>query len=54
VRVIVIGGGIVGLAVARELLQRVSGTAVTLLEKEAVVGHHQNSHNSGVLHAGLY
>jgi len=53
-RIIVIGGGIVGLAVARELLQRVPGAAVTVLEKEAAVGHHQSSHNSGVLHAGLY
>lgn len=53
-KVVVIGGGIVGLAVARELLARVPGAAVTLLEKEAGVGRHQSSHNSGVLHAGLY
>lgn len=53
-RVVVIGGGIVGLAVAREILTRVPGAAVTLLEKEEEVGRHQSSHNSGVLHAGLY
>lgn len=53
-RVVVIGGGIVGLAVAREILARLPAAAVTLLEKEAGVGRHQSSHNSGVLHAGLY
>lgn len=53
-RIVVIGGGIVGLAVARELLGRVPGAAVTLLEKEEAVGRHQSTHNSGVLHAGLY
>lgn len=53
-RILVIGGGIVGLAVARELLLRVPGAAVTLLEKEPGVGRHQSTHNSGVLHAGLY
>ncbi len=51
---IVIGGGIVGLAVARELLVRMPSSQVTLLEKEPDVGRHQSSHNSGVLHAGLY
>ncbi|MCX6948239.1 MAG: L-2-hydroxyglutarate oxidase [Opitutae bacterium] len=53
-RVIIIGGGIVGLAVARELLLRVPTAQVTILEKEPRVGRHQSSHNSGVLHAGLY
>jgi L-2-hydroxyglutarate oxidase len=53
-RVIIIGGGIVGLAVARELLLRVPTAQVTVLEKEPSVGRHQSSHNSGVLHAGLY
>ena len=51
---VVIGGGIVGLAIARELLYRMPGLHVTLLEKEAEVGQHQSSHNSGVLHSGLY
>ncbi|MEO6873982.1 MAG: L-2-hydroxyglutarate oxidase [Opitutaceae bacterium] len=53
-RVIIIGGGIVGLAVAHELLARAPATTVTILEKEPGVGHHQSLHNSGVLHAGLY
>jgi L-2-hydroxyglutarate oxidase len=53
-RTLVIGGGLVGLAVARELLRRAPGSAVTLLEKESEVGRHQSTHNSGVLHAGLY
>jgi len=50
----VIGGGIVGLAVARELLHRRPGSAVVALEKEAAVGRHQTGHNSGVLHSGVY
>jgi L-2-hydroxyglutarate oxidase LhgO len=50
----VIGGGIVGLAVARELLRRRPGSAVVVLEKEAAVGRHQTGHNSGVLHSGVY
>lgn len=53
-RVVVIGGGLVGLAVAREILARLPSAGVTLLEKEAGVGRHQSTHNSGVLHAGLY
>ncbi|TWP51604.1 L-2-hydroxyglutarate oxidase [Lentzea tibetensis] len=51
-QVIVIGGGIVGLSVARELALR--GNAITVLEKEAGWAAHQTGHNSGVLHAGLY
>jgi L-2-hydroxyglutarate oxidase len=53
-RLMVIGGGIVGLAVAREVLRRTPSVQVTVLEKEIAVGQHQSSHNSGVLHAGLY
>ncbi len=53
-RVVIVGGGIVGLAVARELQRRAPSAAVTLLEKEGDVGRHQSTHNSGVLHAGLY
>ncbi|SMD21489.1 L-2-hydroxyglutarate oxidase [Lentzea albidocapillata] len=48
----VIGGGIVGLAVANELASR--GSRVTVLEKERVWGAHQTGHNSNVVHAGLY
>ncbi|HNQ87792.1 MAG TPA: L-2-hydroxyglutarate oxidase [Verrucomicrobiota bacterium] len=52
--VVVIGGGLVGLGTAYRLLQGRSGIAVTLVEKEPSVGMHQSTHNSGVLHAGLY
>ncbi len=50
----VVGGGIVGLATAYRLLERFPGARVTLLEKESEAGRHQSSHNSGVLHCGLY
>lgn len=48
----IIGGGIVGVALARTLAQR--GASVTVLEKEARLSQHQTGHNSGVVHAGLY
>ena len=51
---LVIGGGIVGLATAWQLLRMRPGVTVMVLEKEDRVGAHQSSHNSGVLHAGLY
>ncbi len=50
----VIGGGIVGLATAIELLQKHPGSKIMLLEKEAAVASHQTGHNSGVIHAGIY
>ncbi|WP_206184996.1 L-2-hydroxyglutarate oxidase [Thermoactinospora rubra] len=49
----VVGAGIVGLAVARELA-RARGAEVTVLDKESQVGAHQTGHNSGVVHAGIY
>jgi len=52
--VAVVGGGIVGLATAFRLQQRIPGCRVTVLEKESEVALHQSSHNSGVLHCGLY
>ena len=51
---IVIGGGIVGLASAHQLLVRRPGLRLLLLEKEKEIASHQTGHNSGVLHAGLY
>ncbi len=51
---IVIGGGIVGLATAYQLLLLKPGLSLALLEKEAELASHQTGHNSGVLHAGLY
>ncbi len=53
-RIVVVGGGIVGLATAWRLQQRLPGSSVTVLEKEPGVGRHQSGHNSGVLHCGLY
>lgn len=49
-----VGGGIVGLASAFRLLERLPDARVTVLEKEPGVGRHQSSHNSGVMHCGLY
>lgn len=50
----VVGAGIIGAAVARELTLRFPGSSVTVFEKEAEVAAHQTGHNSGVVHAGLY
>jgi L-2-hydroxyglutarate oxidase len=50
----VVGGGIVGLAVARELLARDPHRSVCVLEGESELGSHQTGHNSGVIHAGVY
>jgi L-2-hydroxyglutarate oxidase len=52
--VLIIGGGLVGLATAYRLLERRPGLRLTLLEKEDRLGAHQSTHNSGVLHCGLY
>jgi len=54
VDVAVIGGGILGLAVARELLRRRPDLQLAVLEREARLATHQTGHNSGVVHAGLY
>jgi (S)-2-hydroxyglutarate dehydrogenase len=50
----VIGGGIVGLATAREILIRNPGASLILLEKEASWAPHQSGRNSGVIHSGIY
>jgi (S)-2-hydroxyglutarate dehydrogenase len=52
--VVVVGGGIVGLATARELLRRRPGQRLAVLEKEPEIGRHQTGHNSGVIHSGVY
>jgi L-2-hydroxyglutarate oxidase LhgO len=54
VDVVVVGGGIIGLATARELLIRRPELSVTVLERERRLAAHQSGHNSGVVHAGLY
>jgi L-2-hydroxyglutarate oxidase LhgO len=51
---VVVGGGIVGLATAFKLLRKTPGASVLVLEKESSVGFHQTGHNSGVLHSGIY
>jgi len=50
----IIGGGLVGLGTALGLQRRKPGHQLIVLEKEAEVAQHQSSHNSGVLHCGLY
>lgn len=52
--VCVVGAGIVGLAVARQLTLSAPELHVTVVDKENAVGRHQTGHNSGVVHAGLY
>ncbi|XP_065883217.1 L-2-hydroxyglutarate dehydrogenase, mitochondrial-like [Dysidea avara] len=52
--VAVVGGGIVGLATARELLTRRPSLKVIVLEKESEIAKHQTGHNSGVIHSGIY
>jgi L-2-hydroxyglutarate oxidase len=54
VDVVVIGGGLLGLATARALLLAAPGTRVALLEAEDRWGAHQSGHNSNVIHSGLY
>jgi L-2-hydroxyglutarate oxidase len=51
---IIIGGGIVGLATAYRFLERFPSKTVTVLEKEATVAQHQTGRNSGVMHTGIY
>ena len=50
----IVGGGILGLATAREILGRYPRLKLVVLEKEPEIGRHQTGHNSGVIHAGLY
>jgi L-2-hydroxyglutarate oxidase len=52
--VIVIGGGIVGLATALKIIKKKPGIKLLLLEKEAELSAHQTGNNSGVIHSGIY
>lgn len=52
--VLIIGGGIVGLATAYRLTERYPDKKVIVIEKESELGSHQTGHNSGVLHSGIY
>lgn len=51
---LVVGAGIVGLSIARELKRRNPGRSVMVLEKEPMPGRHASGRNSGVLHSGIY
>lgn len=51
---LILGGGIIGVSVARELKHRFPDTQVALLEKEAACGLHASGRNSGIIHAGFY
>ena len=52
--IVIVGGGIVGLATAQELINRHPKLKFGLLEKESELAYHQTGHNSGVVHAGIY
>lgn len=52
--VAIVGGGIVGLSTAYQILTERPQTKLILLEKESQVGQHQTGHNSGVIHSGIY
>lgn len=51
---LIIGGGVVGLSIARELKLRDRSRSITVLEKEPAPGLHSSGRNSGVLHSGIY
>ncbi len=50
----IIGGGIIGLASALELLTRLPTVRLVIVEKEQGIAQHQSRHNSGVIHSGIY
>lgn len=50
----IVGGGIVGLAIGRELARQRPDTEIVVLEREPALAQHQTGHNSGVVHAGIY
>lgn len=52
--VVIVGGGIVGLATALRIMKASPKTRLTLIEKESRLALHQTGHNSGVIHSGLY
>ena len=52
--VLIVGGGMVGLCVAHQLMERGITKSITILDKEPELGRHSSGRNSGVLHAGLY
>lgn len=53
-RYVIVGAGILGLATAHELSRTTESADIVVLEKEPAIAGHQTSHNSGVVHAGIY
>ncbi len=53
-KIVIIGGGIIGLATAHALIEKFPTFQVTLLEKESTLAAHQTGNNSGVVHSGIY
>ena len=51
---VIVGGGIIGLATAAETVRRVPGARLLVVEKEPDLARHQTGHNSGVIHSGIY
>ena len=51
---VIIGGGIIGMSTAMQLIDLYPDARMVLLEKESGPAHHQTGHNSGVIHAGIY
>src|SRR6516162_10250714 len=52
--VVIVGGGIVGLATGLQIIRKQKGIRIAVLEKESGIARHQTGHNSGVIHSGLY
>ena len=52
--IVIIGGGILGLATAYQFSREYPHLSITVLEKESQLAMHQTGHNSGVLHTGIY
>ncbi|MFC3712426.1 L-2-hydroxyglutarate oxidase [Sphingoaurantiacus capsulatus] len=51
---VIVGGGIIGLTTAREILKRAPSTKIAIVDKESRLGLHASGRNSGVLHTGIY
>ena len=52
--VVILGGGIVGLSIAKQLLEKSRSLSIAIVDKESILAQHNSGRNSGVLHAGIY